>query len=77
LYLMSGDLDKAQSHENSDAKGRRKLIDQRRMEYRRAIEAHAEQRQLQQQLDDYPELFAVSYLADKQTLARRNAQPSR
>jgi hypothetical protein len=74
---MSGDLDKVQSHENSDAKGRRKLIDQRRMEYRRAIEAHAEQRRLQQQLDDYPELLAVSYLADKQALARRNAQPGR
>jgi hypothetical protein len=40
---MSGYPVKPQSHENS----RRKLLDQRRMEYRRAIESYAEQRQLQ------------------------------
>lgn len=74
---MSGYLDKPQSHESSDAKARRKLVDQRRMEYRRAIESYAEQRQLQQQLADYPELIAVNYLAGKQALARQNAQPGR
>jgi hypothetical protein len=66
-----------QSHETSDAKARRKLLDQRRMEYRRAIEAHTEQRQLQYELSDYPELIAASYLAAQQASGRRSAQPGR
>ncbi|MFP6847633.1 MAG: transcriptional regulator [Pseudomonas sp.] len=74
---MSGYLDKPQSYENTDAKARRKLIDQRRMEYRRAIESYSEQRQLQQQLADYPELIAANYLAGKQVLTRQSAQPQR
>lgn len=74
---MSGYLDKPQAHETSDAKARRKILDQRRMEYRRAIEAHAEQRRLQQQWVDYPELIAANYLAGKQAPAQRNAQPGR
>lgn len=73
---MSAYLDKAQSHANTDAKARRKLLDQRRMEYRRAIESYAEQRQLQQQLADYPELVAANYLAT-QALPQRSAQPAR
>lgn len=60
----------AQSHVSNDAKNRRKLLDQRRMEYRRAIESYAERRQLQQQLADYPELIAANYLA-----LRRSLQP--
>jgi hypothetical protein len=74
---MSGYLDKSQPHESMDTKARRKLLDQRRMEYRRAIEAHAERRQLQQQLLDYPELVAANYLAGKQGVARQSAQPGR
>lgn len=74
---MSGYLDQPQSHESTDAKARRKLLDQRRMEYRRAIESYAEQRQLQQQLADYPELIAVNYLAGKRAPARQNARPGR
>lgn len=74
---MSGYLDNAQPHANSAAQARRKQLDQRRMAYRRAIEAHAEQRQLQQQLMDYPELIAANYLAGKQTTAQRNAPPGR
>lgn len=74
---MSGYLDKPQSHESSDAKARRKLLDQRRMEYRRAIESYAEQRQLQHELVDYPELVAVNYLAGKQALGRQSARPGR
>jgi len=60
--------DKAQSHVSTDAKSRRKLLDQRRMEYRRAIESYAEHRQLQQQLADYPELIAASYLVLSRSL---------
>lgn len=56
-------LDESQSHINTDAKARRKLLDQRRMVYRRAIESYAEQRQLQHELADYPELIVASYLA--------------
>ena len=72
---MSGYLDKAAAHESSDAKARRKLLDQRRMEYRRAIESYAEQRQLQQELADYPELVAANYLTAARALGRRSAQP--
>lgn len=61
---------------NSAAKARRKLLDQRRMAYRRAIESYAEQRQLQQELADYPELIAANYLA-AQALGQRSAQPGR
>jgi len=41
----------------ADRKTRRKLEDQRRMAFRRAIEALAEQRRLQHELDDYPDLL--------------------
>ncbi|TLX54757.1 hypothetical protein DN824_00125 [Stutzerimonas nosocomialis] len=41
-----------------DSKGRRKLQDERRMRYRRAIEHYAEQRRLQAELmDDLDELL--------------------
>jgi hypothetical protein len=72
---MSGYLASSYDHGSNDSKARRKLLDQRRMEYRRAIEAHAERRQLQQQWVDYPELIAVNYLAAKQAQARQSAQP--
>jgi hypothetical protein len=67
---MSGYLEKAQVEANGDAKTRRKLLDQRRMEYRRAIENYAEQRHLQQQLSDYPELIAATLLQRRMTPAR-------
>ncbi|MBS7662657.1 transcriptional regulator [Pseudomonas lalucatii] len=70
-------VDEAQSHAKLDAKTRRKLLDQRRMEYRRAIESYAEQRLLQQQLSDYPELIAANYLAAAHSLGRRSARPAR
>ncbi|WP_156115040.1 PA3496 family putative envelope integrity protein [Pseudomonas sp. ML96] len=43
-----------------DSKTRRKLEDQRRMAFRRAIEEYAEHRRLQQQLGDYAELPALA-----------------
>ena len=45
-----------------DSKTRRKLEDQRRMAYRRAIEDYAEQRRLAQELSDYPDLIAAGLL---------------
>lgn len=46
----------------ADAKTRRKLKDQRRMAYRRAIESYAEQCRLQRELADYPDLIPAGYL---------------
>lgn len=37
-----------------DSKTRRKLEDQRRMQFRRAIEDHCEELRLRQELADYP-----------------------
>jgi hypothetical protein len=71
---MSGCPEKTQS---IDPKTRRKLLDQRRMEFRRAIESYAEQRRLQALLTDYPELIAASYPASRQALEPRNARPAR
>lgn len=47
-----------------DSKTRRKLEDQRRMAFRRAIEDYAEQRRLQRELDDYPDLIPAAFLID-------------
>ncbi len=69
--------DEVQARADSDAKDRRKLRDQRRMEYRRAIEYYAEQRLLQRELADYPELIAASYLATSQAVTRQSAPPAR
>ncbi len=71
---MSGYSDKSPSRELGDAKARRKLLDQRRMAYRRAIESYAEQRQLQHELVDYPELIAANYLEMSRSLQPRLAQ---
>ena len=61
----------------NDAKGRRKLLDQKRMEYRRAIEEFAEQRRLQLELADYPDLIAVGYISAATAGPPRSARPAR
>ena len=45
-----------------DSKTRRKLEDQRRMAYRRAIEDRAELRRLDSEFDDIPRQIAANYL---------------
>jgi len=45
-----------------DSKTRRKLEDQRRMAFRRAIEEYAEQRRLQHELGGYPDLLPADFL---------------
>lgn len=65
--------DESPSHANSDAKARRKVLDQRRMAYRRAIESYAEQRQLQHDLTDYPDLLVASARGAEQAQQRRVA----
>ncbi|MBK5538039.1 hypothetical protein JFV28_14020 [Pseudomonas sp. TH05] len=62
---------------NSVVKTRRQQEDQRRMEFRRAIEHRCELRQLQQEINDYPELEAINYWQAAPTTSRRNAQPAR
>lgn len=56
-----------------DAKTRRKLEDQRRMAFRRAIEHYNEERRLNRQIDDYPELIAIDYLRTLRASARAAA----
>jgi len=62
---------------NSVVKTRRQQEDQRRMEFRRAIEHRCELRQLQHEINDYPELEALNYWQAAPTASRRNAQPAR
>ncbi|WP_121351160.1 PA3496 family putative envelope integrity protein [Pseudomonas aeruginosa] len=56
-----------------DSKPRRKLEDQRRMQFRRAIEDHCEELRLRQELADYPDLVAAAYLSSNRQ-GRRSAQ---
>ena len=62
-------FDDALLHTQADAKTRRKLQDQRRMAYRRAIETYAEQCRLQRELADFPDLIPGGYLVDGQRSA--------
>ena len=48
--------------------------DQRRMEYRRAIEAYCDQRQLLRELVDYPELQALTVWQSSVATSPKNAQ---
>ncbi|MCY1535439.1 hypothetical protein D9M68_708450 [compost metagenome] len=54
-----------------DSKTRRKLEDQRRMQFRRAIEDRVEQRRLQMEMSDYPELIAANYLLSSKAMHRK------
>lgn len=62
-----------------DSKTRRKLEDQRRMQFRRAIEDRAELRRLQVECSDYPypELIAVNYLLSSKAVHRKNGAKAR
>ncbi|WEK31070.1 MAG: hypothetical protein P0Y58_02455 [Candidatus Pseudomonas phytovorans] len=48
--------------------------DQRRMEYRRAIETYCDQRQLLRDLVDYPELQALTVWQSSVATSPKNAQ---
>lgn len=58
-----------------DSKARRKLQDQRRMQFRRAIETYAEQRRLQDELGEFPDLAMIS--PPKDGHHRQSAAPAR
>ena len=51
--------------------------DQRRMEYRRAIESYCDQRQLLRDLVDYPELQELTVWQVSAATSPKNAQPAR
>lgn len=60
---------------NSAVKTRRQQEDQRRMEFRRAIEDRCERRQLLAQIGDFSEL-ELNYWQATPATSRRNAQPA-
>lgn len=60
-----------------DSKARRKLLDERRMRFRRAIERYDEQRQLQYELDDYPDMIVASSLQMTPGVARQSVRQAR
>ncbi|MBM3110052.1 hypothetical protein H8F21_01415 [Pseudomonas sp. P66] len=51
--------------------------DQRRMEFRRAIESYSEQRRLLQEIADYPELKAISVWQVSAAESPKSAQQAR
>lgn len=58
-----------------DSKTRRKLEDQRRMQFRRAIEDRMEAQRLALETSDYPDLIAAAYLTSAKT-GRRSVRPT-
>ncbi|AWY42085.1 hypothetical protein DKY63_20110 [Pseudomonas putida] len=62
---------------NSAVRTRRQQEDQRRMEFRRAIEYRSEQRQLLAEIGDFPEDFELNFWQTASSPSRRNAQPAR
>ncbi|MBK5509387.1 MULTISPECIES: PA3496 family putative envelope integrity protein [unclassified Pseudomonas] len=62
---------------NSALKTRRQQEDQRRMEFRRAIEDRSERRQLLAEIGDFPDELELNYWQAAPVASRRNAQPAR
>ena len=58
-----------------DSKTRRKLEDQRRMQFRRAIEDCLEAQRLALETSDYPDLIAAAYLTSAKA-GRRSVRPA-
>ncbi|MNF97392.1 hypothetical protein D3C84_802200 [compost metagenome] len=62
---------------NSAVKTRRQQEDQRRMEFRRAIEDRCERRQLLAEIGDFPDCGELNYWQATPAASRRSAQPAR
>ncbi|KAB0499355.1 MULTISPECIES: PA3496 family putative envelope integrity protein [Pseudomonas] len=62
---------------NSAVKTRRQQEDQRRMEFRRAIEDRCERRQLLAEIGDFPDDLELNYWQAAPATSRRNVQPAR
>lgn len=58
---MARSLEGAQAP--SSSKTRRQQEDQRRMEFRRAIESHCDQRRLSAEISDFPDLYWQSAMS--------------
>lgn len=58
-----------------DSKTRRKLEDQRRMQFRRAIEDRVEAQRLALETSDFPDQIAAAYLTSAKA-ARRSVRPT-
>lgn len=76
---MPRHYDDSQQHANTSKATRRQQEDQRRMEFRRAIESYSEQRQLAQELSDYfdlssPDTGTINVWQQRPAVSRRNAQ---
>ncbi|MDB6144750.1 MAG: hypothetical protein JWP80_3794 [Pseudomonas sp.] len=75
---MPRHYDDSQQHATTSKATRRQQEDQRRMEFRRAIESYSEQRQLAQELCDYFDLAspdtAINVWQQRPAASRRNAQ---
>lgn len=62
---------------NSAVRTRRQQEDQRRMEFRRAIEDRCERRQLLAEISEFPADLELNYWQAAPAVSRRNAQPAR
>ncbi|WP_082239576.1 PA3496 family putative envelope integrity protein [Pseudomonas lini] len=62
---------------NSAVKTRRQQEDQRRMEFRRAIEDRCERRQLLAEIGEFPDDLELNYWQAAPATSRRNVQPAR
>ncbi|MBV7494750.1 PA3496 family putative envelope integrity protein [Pseudomonas sp. NPDC086112] len=62
---------------NSAVKTRRQQEDQRRMEFRRAIEDRSERRQLLAEIGEFSDDLELNYWQAAPATSRRNAQPAR
>ncbi|MDB5980016.1 MAG: transcriptional regulator [Pseudomonas sp.] len=76
---MPRHYDDSQQHASTSKATRRQQEDQRRMEFRRAIESYSEQRQLAQELSDYfdlssPDTGAINVWQQRSAGSRRNVQ---
>ncbi len=65
------------SQDQGTSKTKRQQEDQRRMEFRRAIESYSEQRRLLQEISDLPELDSINYWQVTSATAPKNVQPAR
>lgn len=61
---------------NLDARARRKVQDERRMHFRRAIESYDEQRQLHAELTEYSDLSMFSPMLDGLSARHQSGQPA-
>ncbi|MGE8405905.1 MAG: PA3496 family putative envelope integrity protein [Pseudomonas sp.] len=72
---MARDLDG--SYQPSVKSRKQQEKDQRRMEFRRAIESYSEQRRLLQDITDYPDLQPVNLWQVSAAAPQRSAQQAR